>query len=94
MRTLRRKEWNVAYAAWKEANPHLCGDEFKTKRQKVVRGCCGKALYDDYAEAMRVVADLPVREGKVLHAYRCPLCLSFHVGNTSMVKVPPVTGKV
>jgi hypothetical protein len=86
MRTLRISEWKAFYAAWKAANPDLCGDEFKLRRQKVVRGCRGKALYDDYAEAMRVVADLPVREGKVLHAYRCPICGCFHVGNTAFKK--------
>lgn len=93
MRTLRRKEWNALYAAWKAANPDLCSDAFKWKRQRIVRGCRGKALYDDYAEAMRIVVELPLRQGKVLHAYRCPICAAFHVGNTAMVKVPPAACK-
>lgn len=89
MRTLRIKEWKLLYATWKEANPGLCGDAFKWKRHNLVRGCRGKALYDTYAEAMRIVVELPLRQGKVLHAYRCEICLSWHVGNTSRVKVPP-----
>ena len=93
MRTLRFKEWKTVYEAWKQANPDMCGDEFKLKRQKVVRGCRGKALYDSYAEAMRIVVELPLREGKVLHAYKCQICAAWHVGNTAMVKVPPAACK-
>lgn len=89
MKTLKKKEWVAVYAAWKRANPHLAGDDFKQYRRNLARGCTGKAQYESYGEAMQVVAALPVREGRVLHAYLCPICAGFHVGNTAKYGKPP-----
>jgi hypothetical protein len=83
MKRLRRREWKEVYNAWKERHPEMLGDANKPARKKLVRGCCMKIQYESYEEAMGVVTLLPVRDRRVLHAYECPICNGFHVGNTS-----------
>jgi hypothetical protein len=87
MRTVKVKEWKEIYAKWKENNPHLADDSHKVERRKLVKGCKGKALYLTYSEAMRIVCDMPAREGRALHAYQCPICTSWHIGNTSLSRI-------
>lgn len=60
MRTLRTREWAQLYhSVWKPRIAHLS----KEQRAKLVRGCMGKAIYDDDAEAQLLIATLPLREG-------------------------------
>ena len=87
MITLRIKEWVQMYEVWKAANPNMQGEDLKSVRVKMVRGCKGKAQYESYGEAMAIVNDLPARKGRALHAYRCPICGNWHVGNTSLYKI-------
>ena len=51
-----------------------------------MRGCKGKAIYDNDEEAQRLIATLPLREGKLLGAYTCPLCEGIHTGNRKYLR--------
>lgn len=82
------------YEDWKLAHPELQGDENKVTRKKLVRGCCGKPQCDSYEEAMVIVAELPARPGRYLHAYLCPICKFWHWGNTSLALIGIVKREV
>jgi hypothetical protein len=92
MKTITNAEWERMYRLyWRGPFAHLPKDI----RAKLVRGCRGKACYDSAEEALPVIAQMPVRSGLFLHAYRCPLCYNllweeggpvyqanYHIGNS------------
>ena len=85
MRTLRIAEWARLYhTVWRAPFVHLP----KHEREKLVRACRGKAIYDSHAEARQLIATLPLRDGCYLGAYDCPLCGGIHTGNRKYLRWP------
>lgn len=80
MKRMRAKEWRAACQIWRVPYAHLSALE----RTRMVRGCKGKAQYDDPDEARRDAEALPDRKDdkRWLKVYRCPLCQTYHIGNT------------
>jgi len=79
VKTLTRKEWTKLYTTvWRKPFAHMP----KELRQRLVRGCQGKALYESFSEALKTVKALPPIDGKYAGAYRCPLCIGIHIGNS------------
>jgi hypothetical protein len=78
MKTRTGKEWAAMYESqWRV--PYA--NHPKEVRQKLVRGCQGKAIYDNPQEALKVMSTLKPIPGKVLNQYVCPLCKGIHIGN-------------
>lgn len=77
---LTEREWRRAYRYWRVPYAHLAPVE----RQRMVRGCKGKAQYYTADEAIADARLLPIRsdDKRWLKAYRCPLCQNWHIGNT------------
>lgn len=74
MKTRTNKEWEFLYRRfWRQPFAELP----KEIRAKLVRGCQGKACYESCEEALKVIAEMPIRGDFYLHAYECPLCYSF-----------------
>jgi hypothetical protein len=80
MRRLTIQEWKREYLIWRVPYAHL----HASVRTRMVRGCKGKAQYDDPDEARADAAALPDRgdDKRWLKVYRCPLCQTYHIGNT------------
>lgn len=83
MKTLRSGEWAKL---WKTVWRTPFADWDKERRQKLVRGCKGKAIYETWHEAKAVMDTLPARSGVVLNVYRCRVCSEFHIGNSRFRK--------
>lgn len=74
MKTRTNKEWEFLYRRfWRQPFAELP----KELRAKLVRGCQGKAVYESCEEALKVIAELPIRAGLYLKAYSCPLCYEY-----------------
>lgn len=87
MITRSRKEWEHLYRhVWRPPIHHLP----KEIRAKLVRGCFGKDAYESAEEALPIIAEMPVRPGLYLKAYKCPLCKDWwHIGNSRTPNTMP-----
>ena len=85
MRTMRIADWARLYR--KELRPRIAHLP-KREREKLVRACKGKAIYDTWIEALAVIERLPLIDDKMLGAYECWLCGSIHTGNRKYLTWP------
>lgn len=99
MKTLTTKEWGFLYKRfWRQPFENWS----KESRARLVRACMGKAIYDSYEEALKVIAGMPIRPGFYLKAYECQLCFRYvevdgvrvlrrgiHIGNSRIANQLP-----